>query len=220
MGRGDRAEAVSLLDHVGGAERRLEKHHDDRLVGRGAGLDHILKLAQLRGQPALRGVDDRHQGERGRRLVDLFVRSRDRVAGERRQSEGGKPKKPRYPLYRVHRILKFGPSPPDGPHGCGNAQEKTPTQSLEVAGLSGARLTRIRAMKGVILAGGTGSRLHPLTRIDRKSTRLNSSHLVISYAVFWLKKKKNNTITIHVYHPRHSTYYHDQTHTHSSSLVH
>src|SRR2546426_10034622 len=31
---------------------------------------------------------------------------------------------------------------------------------------------------------------------DRKSTRLNSSHLVISYAVFCLKKKKH-TITQH-----------------------
>src|SRR2546426_7036839 len=30
---------------------------------------------------------------------------------------------------------------------------------------------------------------------DRKSTRLNSSHLVISYAVFCLKKKKNRYIT-------------------------
>src|SRR2546426_8499238 len=29
-----------------------------------------------------------------------------------------------------------------------------------------------------------------VARIDRKSTRLNSSHLVISYAVFCLKKKK------------------------------
>src|SRR5256885_7357059 len=29
--------------------------------------------------------------------------------------------------------------------------------------------------------------------IDRKSTRLNSSHLVISYAVFCLKKKKKKT---------------------------
>src|SRR5256885_12931955 len=29
---------------------------------------------------------------------------------------------------------------------------------------------------------------------DRKSTRLNSSHLVISYAVFCLKKKKNYPI--------------------------
>src|SRR5256885_11989913 len=34
---------------------------------------------------------------------------------------------------------------------------------------------------------------HPVVRVaevDRKSTRLNSSHLVISYAVFCLKKKK------------------------------
>src|SRR2546426_11754120 len=29
--------------------------------------------------------------------------------------------------------------------------------------------------------------------LDRKSTRLNSSHLVISYAVFCLKKKKYNS---------------------------
>src|SRR5256885_12264392 len=29
--------------------------------------------------------------------------------------------------------------------------------------------------------------------VDRKSTRLNSSHLVISYAVFCLKKKKTTT---------------------------
>src|SRR2546427_1582127 len=30
-------------------------------------------------------------------------------------------------------------------------------------------------------------------RVDRKSTRLNSSHSQISYAVFCLKKKKNRT---------------------------
>src|SRR5438034_6541916 len=30
--------------------------------------------------------------------------------------------------------------------------------------------------------------------VDRKSTRLNSSHTVISYAVFCLKKKKNRTV--------------------------
>src|SRR5256885_9979320 len=35
--------------------------------------------------------------------------------------------------------------------------------------------------------------------IDRKSTRLNSSHLVISYAVFCLKKKKP-TVTIADHH--------------------
>src|SRR2546426_7560777 len=38
-----------------------------------------------------------------------------------------------------------------------------------------------------------GGRVKPSTYVgllDRKSTRLNSSHLVISYAVFCLKKKK------------------------------
>src|SRR5439155_8814111 len=32
-------------------------------------------------------------------------------------------------------------------------------------------------------------------RSDRKSTRLNSSHVAISYAVFCLKKKKNINLT-------------------------
>src|SRR3712207_8639345 len=32
----------------------------------------------------------------------------------------------------------------------------------------------------------------PRDRLDRKSTRLNSSHANISYAVFCLKKKKKN----------------------------
>src|SRR5256885_7282853 len=35
-------------------------------------------------------------------------------------------------------------------------------------------------------------------RSDRKSTRLNSSHLVISYAVFCLKKKKPGPYSYHV----------------------
>src|SRR2546426_7163163 len=35
------------------------------------------------------------------------------------------------------------------------------------------------------------AQLHHLRAVDRKSTRLNSSHLVISYAVFCLKKKKS-----------------------------
>src|SRR5437660_519920 len=33
---------------------------------------------------------------------------------------------------------------------------------------------------------------------DRKSTRLNSSHVAISYAVFCLKKKKKNVVRIYV----------------------
>src|SRR2546426_3718528 len=36
------------------------------------------------------------------------------------------------------------------------------------------------------------SRAAPGPTTDRKSTRLNSSHLVISYAVFCLKKKKKS----------------------------
>src|SRR5437762_5417108 len=40
----------------------------------------------------------------------------------------------------------------------------------------------------------TGNRLAASTTLDRKSTRLNSSHRCISYAVFCLKKKNNNNI--------------------------
>src|SRR5699024_12329173 len=36
---------------------------------------------------------------------------------------------------------------------------------------------------------------HSQIRQDRKSTRLNSSHVSISYAVFCLKKKKRNNIS-------------------------
>src|SRR5690349_23607922 len=36
---------------------------------------------------------------------------------------------------------------------------------------------------------------HEGAKEDRKSTRLNSSHVEISYAVFCLKKKKKNTCT-------------------------
>src|SRR2546426_8359420 len=42
-----------------------------------------------------------------------------------------------------------------------------------------------RGHNGVVVRPGA-----PLDDRDRKSTRLNSSHLVISYAVFCLKKKK------------------------------
>src|SRR5205807_3894212 len=66
--------------------------------------------------------------------------------------------------------------------------EWSPLPSLSL--LAGARYSDVRF----------GSDDHYIT--DRKSTRLNSSHLVISYAVFCLKKKKKknknfyNTINI------------------------
>src|SRR2546421_9412644 len=40
-------------------------------------------------------------------------------------------------------------------------------------------------------------------RIDRKSTRLNSSHDQISYAVFCLKKKKIDKLINHIHEQRH-----------------
>src|ERR1022692_5087511 len=42
--------------------------------------------------------------------------------------------------------------------------------------------------------GGGCEGLRYRRHTDRKSTRLNSSHLVISYAVFCLKKKNKNLI--------------------------
>src|SRR2546426_3609287 len=65
------------------------------------------------------------------------------------------------------------------------------------------RRGRLRMLAGILLVnlgllrGTLGGALPIATQLvvneDRKSTRLNSSHLVISYAVFCLKKKKNRT---------------------------
>src|SRR2546426_3166700 len=55
------------------------------------------------------------------------------------------------------------------------------------ASSASARNARNRAVSSTPAIPMTRSRGNP---VDRKSTRLNSSHLVISYAVFCLKKKK------------------------------
>src|SRR2546429_4902181 len=52
----------------------------------------------------------------------------------------------------------------------------------------GSRLYFGDGQSGVAQTSVTGGETFP---IDRKSTRLNSSHGYISYAVFCLKKKKN-----------------------------
>src|SRR2546426_7448792 len=66
-----------------------------------------------------------------------------------------------------------------------------------VSGGPGGGGVRRGARSGLLLARGGSARpgRDPAPRADRdardrKSTRLNSSHLVISYAVFCLKKKK------------------------------
>src|SRR3712207_7513634 len=50
-----------------------------------------------------------------------------------------------------------------------------------------SRLVRDLSVSEIVVAGDLGDRG---PRLDRKSTRLNSSHANISYAVFCLKKKK------------------------------
>src|SRR2546426_5956915 len=62
---------------------------------------------------------------------------------------------------------------------------------------SPARAWRARARRSRPPAAGARSRtgIAPAAaRQDRKSTRLNSSHLVISYAVFCLKKKNRGRL--------------------------
>src|SRR5947208_9869845 len=55
---------------------------------------------------------------------------------------------------------------------------------------------RMRTRVGLLVLGSTNARFDSWIgcslSTDRKSTRLNSSHQIISYAVFCLKKKKKN----------------------------
>src|SRR3712207_8497008 len=65
--------------------------------------------------------------------------------------------------------------------------------SVPALTLPSARGVRVRVRRRVVLAPLLlpGGDVLPFTFTDRKSTRLNSSHANISYAVFCLKKKKD-----------------------------
>src|SRR2546429_5287173 len=65
-----------------------------------------------------------------------------------------------------------------------------PVGERPVAPAEGARISGAPALEPGDVELQGGERLAQL--IDRKSTRLNSSHGYISYAVFCLKKKKSN----------------------------
>src|SRR5438034_8866479 len=66
------------------------------------------------------------------------------------------------------------------------------THSSRRAGTPGRRAaTRLSTKPAEAVRAESISSISP--RGDRKSTRLNSSHTVISYAVFCLKKKKKKT---------------------------
>src|SRR5699024_12130661 len=53
------------------------------------------------------------------------------------------------------------------------------------------KMLQNQAIRTLVTALGTSIGDQGANRLDRKSTRLNSSHVSISYAVFCLKKKKN-----------------------------
>src|SRR5438552_18614908 len=62
--------------------------------------------------------------------------------------------------------------------------------ALPISVLADSSIQRPRDLDGKTYAGFDYPTEAPT--IDRKSTRLNSSHQIISYAVFCLKKKKKN----------------------------
>src|SRR5207249_6503085 len=72
------------------------------------------------------------------------------------------------------------------------------TRALGASGLTDPQLLAIDAVRASCLATPVHGVLSPIQQAeredaiaeDRKSTRLNSSHVSISYAVFCLKKKK------------------------------
>src|SRR3712207_8404270 len=78
------------------------------------------------------------------------------------------------------------------------------SQSLNVEGARQHVLTDLYASIAAALSGGlillTGVR--ELDGVDRKSTRLNSSHANISYAVFCLKKKTSHRHTLYRSHEK------------------
>src|SRR3712207_7913228 len=62
----------------------------------------------------------------------------------------------------------------------------------QLAVLEGPGLGLVGVADEVLVHLALGDEGHLLSHRDRKSTRLNSSHANISYAVFCLKKKKKN----------------------------
>src|SRR3989454_8978062 len=85
-------------------------------------------------------------------------------------------------LHTLNR-LAYGPRPGDVPRVAAEGVMRWIDRQLSPDGIDDDRLAQ-RERRYDILRYDRGE--------DRKSTRLNSSHLVISYAVFCLKKKKKS----------------------------
>src|SRR5262245_62980639 len=97
------------------------------------------------------------------------------------------PRSTLFPYTTLFRSRNGGKIAVSGAFGCVEKHTWTRTRSEPVGGTFG---------KPVLLKSSVGTwpgakdSLLSLSVEDRKSTRLNSSHLGISYAVFCLKKKK------------------------------
>src|SRR3712207_6953833 len=72
----------------------------------------------------------------------------------------------------------------------GERAAETEVERLDAELLAASQGLEARMRERAVLADAARGRYE-----DRKSTRLNSSHANISYAVFCLKKKKNNTLS-------------------------
>src|SRR3989454_512595 len=70
------------------------------------------------------------------------------------------------------------------PASLAQAQSKEPADKNDSAATSATK-EEVEQLRSEVAA-----QRQTIEELDRKSTRLNSSHLVISYAVFCLKKKK------------------------------
>src|SRR5207244_12541425 len=72
---------------------------------------------------------------------------------------------------------------------------RSPASSTFRYGNTGQGLRSLRDLTQHLTTRADDSHAAPILRsLDRKSTRLNSSHQIISYAVFCLKKKKTTPI--------------------------
>src|SRR5690606_40139033 len=133
--------------------------------------------------PHLKGAEA-HDGDllpRGQRLADGIQHGLDRVAGGflRQARLFGDPRNKlrfvhrTFLLWEVFRTRYFGDTFRIPPFGMLSIGDFTSLHTRKCTNSSGSAAARRR---------GSGT--------DRKSTRLNSSHVKISYAVFCLKKKK------------------------------
>src|SRR2546426_7166598 len=93
---------------------------------------------------------------------------------------------PRSTLFPYTTLFRSQPAGVPAGHGGAGTRDHGDPGAVRGGGRGGDRLRRRSRPEG----GDRGR------HGDRKSTRLNSSHLVISYAVFCLKKKKHKSYYI------------------------